>query len=71
MHPDILTEYGIITEIGKENIVEAEELYTRALHCKPDHREALMYAFVRSFTGLHYYIYFISFIFYIKFIFIL
>lgn len=41
-HPDILTEYGILIETVRQNVVEAEELYTRALSYNPHHKEALM-----------------------------
>lgn len=41
-HPDILTEYGILVETVRQNVVEAEELYTRALNYNPHHKEALI-----------------------------
>lgn len=41
-HPDILTEYGIVIEMGRKDLVQAEEYYTRALSYNPHHREALM-----------------------------
>ena len=41
-HPDILTEYGILIETVRKNVVEAEELYTRALSHNPHHKEASM-----------------------------
>ncbi|VDN02542.1 unnamed protein product [Thelazia callipaeda] len=41
-HPDILTEYGIVVEMGQKDLVQAEELYARALSYNPYHREALI-----------------------------
>ncbi|VDN17425.1 unnamed protein product [Gongylonema pulchrum] len=41
-HPDVLTEYGIVIEIGRKDLVQAEEYYTRALSYNPHHPEALM-----------------------------
>uniref|UniRef100_A0A915AXL3 protein adenylyltransferase n=1 Tax=Parascaris univalens TaxID=6257 RepID=A0A915AXL3_PARUN len=41
-HPDILTEYGILVETVRKNLVEAEQLYTKALSYNPHHTEALV-----------------------------
>lgn len=41
-HPDILTEYGIFIETVKNNVLEAEGYYQKALRLNPSHSEALM-----------------------------
>uniref|UniRef100_A0A7E4VR13 protein adenylyltransferase n=1 Tax=Panagrellus redivivus TaxID=6233 RepID=A0A7E4VR13_PANRE len=41
-HPDVLTEYGIFIETIRNNVVEAEGYYQKALKGDPMHQEALI-----------------------------
>jgi fido (protein-threonine AMPylation protein) len=41
-HPDVLTEYGIFMETVRNNVIEAEGLYKKALNLNPSHSEALI-----------------------------